>query len=107
VLDYHVKPLVVGTLKGQGDSVMRKGLSVPLHITGPFDAPKVRPEINARTLIDNAPALLNKGNIGGALGGLLGGKGGSQPPAQEQPATQPASPAKQLLKGLGGVFPGF
>jgi len=107
VLDYHVKPLVVGTLKDQGDSVMRKGLSVPLHITGPFYAPKVRPEINARTLIDNAPALLNKCNIGGALGGLLGGKGGSQPPAQEQPATQPASPAKQLLKGLGGVFPGF
>jgi len=108
VLDYHVKPLVVGTLKGQGDSVMRKGLSVPLHITGPFDAPKVRPEINARTLIDNAPALLNKGNIGGALGGLLGGKGGNTPlPAQDQPAAQPASPAKQLLKGLGGVFPGF
>jgi len=108
VLDYHVKPIVVGTLKGQGDSVLRKGLSVPLHITGPFDAPRVRPEINARTLIDNAPALLEKGNIGGVLGGLLGGKGGSTPPSgQDQPPAQPESPARQLLKGLGGAFPGF
>ena len=110
VLDYHVEPRVVGTLKGQGDNVLRKGLVVPLHITGPFDAPKVRPEINAKTLIDNAPALLEKGNVGGALGGLLGGRKSAEPAGQGQPAApakQPETPAKQLLKGLGGMIPGF
>ena len=109
-LDYHVEPRVVGTLIGQGDSSpVRKGLTVPLHITGPFAAPKVRPEISAKTLIENAPALLNKGKVGGALGKILGGRGGSQP-AGQQPATQPeqpVSPEKKLLKGLGGMIPGF
>ena len=99
-MDYHVKPRVVGTLKGQGDSVLRKGLTVPLHITGPFASPKVRPEINARTLIDNAPALLNKGKIGGGLGKILGG-------GKSAPQTKPASPQKKLLKGLGHMIPGF
>ncbi|MDX8406046.1 MAG: AsmA family protein [Mariprofundus sp.] len=98
VLDYHVTPRVVGTLKGQGDAGMRKGFSVPLHITGPFDAPKIRPEVNAKTLIDNAPALLQKGKIGGTLGGLLNKQ---KPAGQGNPAQQPASPARQLLKGFG------
>jgi len=81
---------------------------VPLHITGPFAAPRVRPEINAKTLIENAPALLEKGKIGGALGKILGGSQGSQPaPADQQPATQPDSPEKKILKGLGGMIPGF
>ena len=111
-LDYHVEPRVVGTLIGQGDATpVRKGLSVPLHITGPFDSPKVRPEINAKTLIQNAPALLKKGKIGGVLGGLLGGKPAAEPqPADSQPAAAPAepvSPEKKLLKGLGGMIPGF
>jgi uncharacterized protein involved in outer membrane biogenesis len=101
-MDYSVKPRVVGTLKGQGGSMLRKGLTIPLRITGPFAAPKVRPEINARTLIDNAPALLNKGKIGGSLGKFLGGGG---TPAKQ--GAQPESPQKKLLKGLGGMIPGF
>jgi len=99
-MDYHVKPRVVGTLKGQGGSALRKGLSIPLHISGPFAAPKVRPEINARTLIDNAPALLNKSKAGGLLGNILGGK-------KTAPQANPASPQKKILKGLGGLIPGF
>ncbi|MFQ5518677.1 MAG: AsmA family protein [Mariprofundus sp.] len=112
-MDYHVKPRVVGSLKGQGDSVLRKGLSVPLHITGPFESPKIRPEINARTLIDNAPALLNKGGVGGALGNILGGKKGGADAGQDaaqpqsQPEATPEPPQKKLLKGLGGMIPGF
>lgn len=116
VLDYHVEPRVVGTLKGQGDTVLRQGLVVPLHITGPFDAPSIKPEINAKTLIDNAPALLNHpkiggalgGSVGGALGGLLGaGKKPADPAQPAAPPPQPATPAQQLLKGLGGMLPGF
>jgi len=110
-MDYAVKPRVVGTLKGQGGSMLRKGLTVPLRITGPFAAPKIRPEINARTLIDNAPALLNKGRIGGGLGKLLGGGKAAGSPAKQgtkiQPQAQPESPQKKLLKGLGGMIPGF
>ncbi len=103
-MDYHVKPRVVGTLKGQGGSMLRKGLTVPLHISGTFDAPKVRPEINARTLIDNAPALLNKGKLGGGLGKILGG---GKPAPTGQGGAQPQSPKDKLLKGLGGMIPGF
>ena len=112
LLDYHVKPRVVGTLKGQGDAVpLRKGLSVPLHITGPFEAPKIRPEINARSLIENVPALLNKGKIGGALGKILGGNSApdqdipadSAPPADQQPE----KPVDKIRKALGGLIPGF
>jgi len=106
-MDYHVKPRVVGTLKGQGGSMLRKGLTIPLHITGPFASPKVRPEINARTLIDNAPALLNKGNIGGGLGKLLGGGKASGAATKPGAQAQPESPQKKILKGLGGMIPGF
>lgn len=107
LLDYHVKPRVVGTLVGQGDaSPVRRGLTVPLHITGPFSSPSVKPEISASTLIDNAPALLNKGKVGGALGKILGGgKAPESPAAPDDQAAPPAeSPEKKLLKGLGGAF---
>ncbi|MDQ6992759.1 MAG: AsmA family protein [Mariprofundus sp.] len=90
-LDYHVKPRVIGSLKGQGDHGMRRGISVPLHITGLFSAPVIRPEINAKSLLENAPALLDKAKVGGVLGGLLGKKG----------TNQGAAPVKQLLKGFG------
>jgi len=104
-MDYYVKPRVIGSLKGQGGSMLRKGLTIPLKITGPFAAPKVRPDISAKTLINNAPALLNKGKIGGGLGKLLGG--GKQGGSQSQPPAQPASPQKKLIDGLGGMIPGF
>ena len=72
-MDYHVKPRVVGTLKGQGGSMLRKGLTVTLHISGTFDAPKVSPEINARTVRANEPHVVKKGKIGGWRGKGLGG----------------------------------
>jgi len=108
-MDYEVKPRVVGSLKGQGDSLLRKGLTIPLHIYGPFDAPKVTPIINAKTLMKNAPALLNKGglNVGGKLGKILGGDKPAAPQGDTQPQAEPQSPQKQLLKGLGGLIPGF
>ncbi|NWF39650.1 AsmA family protein [Mariprofundus sp. NF] len=108
LLDYHVKPRVVGTLKGQGDaSPVRRGLTVPLHISGPFAAPSVKPEISASTLIDNAPALLKKGKVGGALGKILGGDKAAGTAPADQTAEQPAAPEsreKKLLKGLGGAL---
>jgi uncharacterized protein involved in outer membrane biogenesis len=112
LLDYHIKPRVVGTLKGQGDIVpLRKGLSVPLHISGSFEDLKIRPEINAKMLIENVPALLNKGKIGDVIGKILGGKkavnqGVSAEP--EQPAEQqPTKPVDIIRRGLRGLIPGL
>lgn len=105
LLDYHVKPRVVGTLIGQGDAApVRRGLTVPLHIKGPFAAPSVKPEITASTIVDNAPGLLNRGKVGGVLGKIMGGE---KPASQDAPADQPPateSPQKKILKGLGGAF---
>ena len=106
LLDYHVKPRVVGTLQGQGDTVLRQGLSVPMHISGPFEAPKIRPEIDAKAVIENAPALLNKGKVGGALGKILGGPADSQdaPPPDEAVPPQQEKPVDKLRKGIGGLL---
>ncbi len=104
-MDYHVKPRVVGTLKGQGDSIpLRRGLSVPMHISGPFASPRVRFEVNAKTLIKNAPALLKKGKIGGALGKILKGGSNNKGAAAKQKHIKPAD---IIRKGLGGLIPGF
>jgi AsmA protein len=57
-MDYHVKPRLVGTLTGQGDTVtVRKGLSIPIRIEGPFASPKITPEIDPMTLIENAAGI--------------------------------------------------
>ena len=102
-MDYHVKPTLVGTLVGQGDTVTaRKGLSVPLAISGPFSSPTIRPEINAGTIIQN----LQQGK---GLGGLLKGAP-SQPQAPANPKQQqspPPNPQQQLRKGLKKLIPHF
>ncbi|MFH2219036.1 MAG: AsmA family protein [Pseudomonadota bacterium] len=45
VLDFRVEPKFVSTLKGQGDSMERSGLMVPVLVTGTFSAPKFRPDL--------------------------------------------------------------
>jgi AsmA protein len=44
-LDLKVSPKLVGTIKGQGDTKDRSGLTVPVRISGTFDSPKVRPDL--------------------------------------------------------------
>jgi AsmA protein len=44
-LDFRVEPKFVGTITGQGDSVQRSGVMVPVVVTGTFDAPKFRPDL--------------------------------------------------------------
>lgn len=46
-LDFRVEPKVVATLKGQGGSLDRSGLMVPLLVTGTFASPKVQPDLQA------------------------------------------------------------
>jgi len=115
-MDFHVRPKLIGTLKGQGDTVTaRKGISVPLHISGPFAAPKVRPEIDAQSVMDNVGALGGKGGkIGGVLGSILGGGKTTAPasqPAQVQPGSTPSQSApaqptqqQEVQKAIQGLL---
>ena len=44
-LDFRVEPKFVGTLKGQGDTKDRSGVTVPILVTGTFASPKFRPDL--------------------------------------------------------------
>jgi uncharacterized protein involved in outer membrane biogenesis len=100
-LDYHVKPRLVGTLTGQGDTVtVRKGLAVPLRIRGPFNSPRITPEVDPATLIENIGAIQS----GGALKGVKEALGGKTPAA---PADQKPTPEKAAKKALEGLIKGL
>ena len=60
-MDYHVRPKLIGSLVGQGDVVKnRSGITVPLHIFGPFTALSVKPEITTDTILQEASKLKGK-----------------------------------------------
>ena len=44
-LDFRVAPKFVETLKGQGDTMQRSGLMVPVLINGNFSSPSFRPDL--------------------------------------------------------------
>jgi AsmA protein len=44
-LDMRVEPKFVGTLKGQGDTMERSGVMVPVLVSGTFSAPTFRPDL--------------------------------------------------------------
>ena len=46
-LDFRIDPKFVDTLKGQGDTMQRSGLTVPVLVTGTFAAPKFRPDLES------------------------------------------------------------
>lgn len=88
MLDFHVKPRLVGTLVGQGDTAaVRKGLSVPLHVRGPYHALAVKPEVDVNTLMENVDAI---------RGTLRGGEGREAGKAIEQ----------KIRKSLERILPG-
>jgi len=109
-LDYHVKPKLVGSLVGQGDTITsRNGIEIPLHIKGPFTSPSIRPEVNTRSLIDNVGGALKEGakpkdilkGIGKSLGGGQTDQCNAAPAGND---TKPALPEPaKVLKGLFGM----
>ncbi|MFC1567795.1 AsmA family protein [Pseudomonadota bacterium] len=111
-MDYRVKPRLVGTLTGQGDTVtVRKGLSIPLRIKGPFASPRVIPEVDPASLIENIDAIRSGGG-GNVLKGLekvITGRAEEkvQPatPAEQQP--QKATPEQEMKKALEGLIKRF
>jgi AsmA protein len=44
-LDFRVEPKFVTTLKGQGDTKERSGITVPVLVTGTFSSPTFRPDL--------------------------------------------------------------
>ncbi len=69
-IDYHVRPKLVNTLEGQGGSINKKGVVVPLHIFGSFDNIQVETEFDKDAILDSAAA------INEAAGKPIGGVGG-------------------------------
>lgn len=86
-LDFRIEPKLVGTLKGQGDTTDRSGLLIPLVITGSWESPKVRPDLEA--------ILKNQLHDGDALKKLIDGDGSG---SDEKNDIKDA--AKGLIKGL-------
>jgi len=65
-LDFRVEPKVVGTLKGQGDTKEREGITVPILVTGTFSSPSFAPDMKGvleKTIQDRllAPKDASKG----------------------------------------------
>ena len=44
-LDFRVEPKMVASLKGQGDSKEREGITVPILVTGTFSSPSFAPDM--------------------------------------------------------------
>jgi len=116
-MDYHLKPRLVGTLVGQGDTqAVRKGLEVPLRLLGPLDAPQVTLEVSLKTLLGNKEAIKNiiknRKSIFKSLmkGGLPGLQNQQAPPAANpqpariKPAQQTPPPAQKPLNQLLNQF---
>lgn len=106
-LDYHVKPKLVGTLVGQGDTqAVRNGLAIPLHISGALASPKVVPEIDPETLIQGVIGASKGAKPADIIQSILGG-GKPQQPAQPETPAKPVTPEEKIQKTLKGLIPGF
>lgn len=87
-LDFRINPRLVGTLKGQGDTQSRSGITVPVAVSGTFASPIFAPDLEG----------VAKGKIQelvkpeGLKSLLPAGKGSSGDPQDD--------PVKRILKGL-------
>jgi AsmA protein len=91
-LDLKIDPKLVATLKGQGDTQARSGLTVPVLITGSFSSPKVRPDIKGMigSGVNLDPEALKKQVLGGG-----------NDPEQKTPQPDVKQQIKDLLPGFG------
>ncbi|MEM7442141.1 MAG: AsmA family protein [Pseudomonadota bacterium] len=97
-LDFLLVPTLVATLEGQGGQV-QDGLAIPIRVTGPFDDPQYRLEINPATIqgfIENPQGAID------AIRGLAG-EGGELPSLENllPGADGQGGDAQNLLEGLG------
>jgi AsmA protein len=108
-IDYLAKAAVVNTTKGQGgaDLAELSGLTVPVHLTGPFDSMAYKVDYGA------VAADLAKSRVGNRIKEQLGerlGIGGAKPPAGDaakageagKPPAQSGGSTADKLRGLFG-----
>ena len=82
-INMRVEPKAVASIKGQGDEDARKGLMVPIVITGSFSSPKFRPDLVAAAKQEAVQKLL-----------------GSDEDATGETDQSTEGKAKGLIKGL-------
>ena len=98
-IDYHMRPKLVGTLVGQGDqATSRRGVTIPLHIAGPWASPSITPELDAGALVGN---MQNAFKGGSNIGKTLKNAGTSLTNSPDQAVKD------RVNKALGGLLPGF
>ncbi len=104
-IDYAALPRIVGTLQGQGAIDDRKGIAIPVRITGPWAKPNIvldlerllrDPELTKDTVKKLGKVfkkLKNKEDVNQLLQGILGG--GNQP---QGPQVKPEDVLKKLFQ---------
>ena len=101
-IGFRVEPKLVMTTEGQGRAGDPVGFGIPVMIEGPWDAPRIYPEMQG--ILDNPDAAyaklreMGKGLFGpngaglGGLGGLINGSGQGGSTGQALAADSPAAP---------------
>ncbi len=107
-LDLRLNPKATATLQGQGGQFDRSGLTIPILVTGTFDAPSIQPDFSGVVLSaikDPAKAaeavrrLKEGGSPADILGGLTGAGGKDGGSSGARPAAPEAGPLGNVLKG--------
>ncbi|MFZ7125183.1 MAG: AsmA family protein [Desulfobacterales bacterium] len=62
-LDFRIEPKVVASLKGQGDTEDRRGVMVPVLVTGTFDKPSFRPDLEGMARQQIQEKVLDSGKL--------------------------------------------
>lgn len=109
-LAYRIDPKIVASLQGQGGSQDLEGFAVPVRVEGPWDQPRIYPEIDG-ILNDPQKALDQLRKLGGGLFGggndLLGSsEGQSTQPDDGDGETIEDKLLNEAAKGLGNLFGG-
>jgi AsmA protein len=103
-LAFRTEPKLVMTTQGQGSSVANPvGLGVPVVLEGPWNAPKIYPEMSG--ILDNPEAAFGKlRELGQGLFGpnFLGGSGSGQPGQGNKVIESIGSIIQGLAGGSGG-----
>lgn len=109
-IDYMLKPSLVASLEGQGATAQSQGLEIPIHITGSWEKPKLKPDASG-ILKDPNQAIQAVKDLGKQfkgksaqeiVDGLLGSKANDGDAAAPADGTKPSDKekAKKLLEGL-------
>ena len=101
-INYVVKPILVGSLEGQGGQGLDElsGVPIPVKLTGSLYEPDIAVDI-AAAIVGSQKVKINE-KKDELIGQLLGEKDDSDTASKEGEAKEKDDPAKSLLKGLFG-----